>query len=69
MLARVEHLADDETLQRGDAVALDALDLGAGHRQALCERGRIERRGAVLVEPFEGDAHQPNCSRNLVSLS
>ncbi len=69
MLLGLEHPADDEVLERGHAVALDALDLGAGHGQALGELVRVERRRAVLVQPFEGDAHQPNCSRKRTSLS
>ena len=69
VLLGLEHPADDEVLERGDAVVLDALDLGAGHRQPLGERGRVERRADVLVQPFERDAHQPNCSRKRTSLS
>ena len=69
MAAALEHLADDEVLQGIDAVMLDALDLGAGQRQPLGQRGDVERRSAVLVQPFHRDAHQPNCSRKRTSFS
>ena len=65
----LEHAADDEVLGRGDAVVLDPLDLGAGHRQPLGERGGVELGGAVLVQPAERGAHQQNCSRKRMSLS
>ncbi len=55
--------------QRADAVVLDALDLGPGHRQALGERVDVEVGLAVLVEPFERDALITNCSRKRTSLS
>ena len=51
VLLGLEHLADHEVLERGDAVALDALDLGAGHGQALGERERVQLGRAVLVQP------------------
>ena len=38
----LEHLADDEVLERRHAVVLDALDLGAGHRQPLGQRGGVQ---------------------------
>jgi len=65
----LEHAADHEVLERGDAVVVDRLDLGARHRQPLGERGRAELGPAVLVQPFEWQAHQPNCSRKRTSLS
>jgi hypothetical protein len=67
--AGLEHLADDEALERVDAVVMDGLDLRAGHRQALLERADRQPRVGVLLEPFERDAHQPNCSRKRRSLS
>ena len=69
MLVGLEHAADDEVIERGHAVVVDRLDLGAGHRQAVGERVRVERRVDVLAEPLERNAHQPNCSRKRTSLS
>ncbi len=63
-----QHPADDEVLQRADAVVLDAVDLRAGHRQARRELtdGQVGR--AIFLEPLDGDLH-PNCSRKRTSLS
>ena len=69
MLLALEHAADDEVLERADAVVLDALDLGAGHRQPVGERVRVERGSQYSLQPFERHAHQPNCSRKRTSLS
>ncbi len=69
VLRVLEHLADDEELDRVDAVVVDGLDLRAGHRQALLELARGEPGVRVAVEPFDGRAHQPNCSRKRRSLS
>ena len=44
VLVGLDDLADDEVLKRGDAVVLDSLDLGAGHRESLGELGGVERR-------------------------
>ena len=65
----LEHAADDEALQRADAVVVDRLDLRAGHRQALVDRRDREAGVDVAQQPFEGDAHQPNCSRKRRSFS
>ena len=40
VLLGVEHLADDEAVERLHAGVVDALDLGAGHRQPLAELAR-----------------------------
>ena len=69
MLLGLEHASDDEVLKRANAVTLDALDLGAGHRQPVGERVRVEVGTDVFVKPEERDAHQPNCSRKRTSLS
>ena len=65
----LEHAADDEALERVDAVVVDGLDLRAGHGQALLERADRQAGVGVLAEPFDGNAHQPNCSRKRRSLS
>ncbi len=67
--AGLEHLADDEVLERVDAVVVDGLDLRAGHREALLDLPGREAGVRVGVEPFQGRAHQPNCSRKRRSLS
>jgi hypothetical protein len=63
-----EHAADDEVLQRGHAVRVDALDLGAGHRQALGELVRRQPGVAVGVQPLDRKSH-PYCSSIRRSLS
>ena len=68
VLVPLEHLPDDEVLEPVDAVVLDPLDLGAGHRQPLRQRLGVEVRSAVLVQPLEGNPHA-NCSRKRMSLS
>jgi hypothetical protein len=65
----LDDLADDEALERVDAVVVDGLDLRARHGQALLERADRQAGVGVLLEPFERDAHQPNCSRKRRSLS
>ena len=67
--AALEHLSDHEVLARADSVMLHALHLGAGQRQPLGQRGRIHRRSTVLMQPLQGNTHQPNCSRNRTSFS
>ena len=44
MASGAQHAPDDEVLERGRAVRERALDLRAGHRQALLERGRGRAR-------------------------
>ena len=69
VLLGAQHPADDEVLERADAVVVDALDLGAGHRQPLAELVAPAGPGAhVLVQPVERDPH-PNCPRKRRSLS
>ena len=46
VLRGLEHLADDEVLERVDAVVVDGLDLRAGHRQALLELAGGGGRGS-----------------------
>src|SRR5205807_7023222 len=65
----LEHAADDELLEPIHAVALDPLDLSAGHRQPLSDLGARQRGRAVLLEPFERRAHQSNWSSSRTSLS
>src|SRR3954454_12792189 len=67
--AVLEHLAHDEVLERFDAVVVHGLDLRPGHRQALLDLAGAEAGVAVLAEPFERGAHQPNCFRKRRSLS
>ena len=67
--AGLEHATDDEVLQGADAMVLDPLDLGPGHRQPLGERVRVELRAAVLVQPVDRDPHRQNCSSIRMSLS
>jgi hypothetical protein len=55
--AGLQHLADDEVLERVDAVVVDRLDLRAGHGQALLDLARREAGVAVLGEPAQGCAH------------
>ncbi len=69
VLLGAEHLADHEVLERADAVVVHGLDLRAGHRQALLELLDGQGGVGVLREPFDGNAHQPNCSRKRRSLS
>jgi hypothetical protein len=38
-------------------MALHALDLGAGHGQAISQREDVQVRGAVLAQPCQRDAH------------
>ena len=70
VLVGLEHLADDEVLERADAVVLDRArprcPVIASRSASACG---VERRAAVLVQPLERDAHQPNCSRKRTSLS
>jgi hypothetical protein len=65
----LEHAPDDEALELAHAVMVDGLDLRAGHCQALLEQPGRQPRVHVLLQPFQGDAHQPNCSRKRRSLS
>ena len=64
-----QHPADDEVLERADAVAVDALDLGAGHRQALAELARRRCSGSQYSRSQLSGTPQPNCSRKRRSLS
>ena len=68
VLLALEHAPDDEVLQRRDAVRVDAVDLGAGHRQALGQHGRRQPRVDVVRHPEQGQPH-PNCSRSRRSFS
>ena len=68
MLVGAQDLADDEAVERADAVLVDALDLGPCERQPLGELAQPEVRAHVVVEPFQRDSH-PNCSRSRTSLS
>ena len=57
----LEHVPDDEVLERADAVVLDALDLGAGHRQALGERVGVEvaaRSTRAAIRAGRASAHE-----------
>ena len=63
-----QHAPDDERVEVRDAVMVDAVDLGAGHRKARRELARVQARVAVLGEPVQRDPH-PNCSRKRTSLS
>ena len=63
-----QHAADAEVLERRDAVAVDAVDLGPGEREPRRERVRRQRRIAVVVQPEEREPH-PNCSRKRRSFS
>jgi hypothetical protein len=69
VLDGLEDLADDERVEVRHPVVVDPLDLRPGHRQALGELRRVEVGAHVLVQPVQGDAHQPNCSRSRRSLS
>ena len=61
--------ADDEVLERADAVVLDALDLGAGHRQPRRRAAPASSGGAQYsCSQVSGHPH-PNCSRKRMSLS
>ncbi len=64
----LQHAPDDERVEVADAVMVDAIDLGAGHRQSLGEVARIQTGVAVSAQPFDADPH-PNCSRKRTSLS
>ncbi len=66
--AGLEHLADDEVLERGDAVRVHAVDLGPGQREPGRELERLEPGVAVVVEPEQRQPH-PNCSRKRRSFS
>ena len=66
--AGLEHLADDEVLERGDAVGVHAVDLGPRHGEPGRELERLEPGIAVVVEPEQRQPH-PNCSRNRRSFS
>ncbi len=63
-----QHAADREVLERVDAVAVDGLDLRAGHRQPVLEVVGAEPGVAVVVEPEDRNPH-PNCSRKRRSFS
>ena len=54
-----EHLGDRHQLAVPVADALDALDLGRGHREPLGERIDVEVVGEVdvVAQPLEGDEH------------
>jgi hypothetical protein len=69
MLLGLEHATDHEVLKLAHAVALDALDLGAGQREPVGQRVRVDVGSDVFVKPGERDAHQPNCSKKRTSLS
>ena len=69
MLLGGEHAADDEAVVRAHAARRDPRDLGPGHLQALGQLGGGDVGRAVLAQPFDGDVHQPNCSRTRRSLS
>ena len=49
VLVAFEHLPDDEVLEPVHPVALNPLDLRAGHRQPLRQRLGVQVRSAVLV--------------------
>ena len=49
-----QHAPDDEAVRRWHAVAVDRLDLRAGHRQALLDPAHVERGIAVLAQPGSG---------------
>ena len=68
MALGAQDLADPEELERGDAVAVHAVDLGAGHRQARRELVRGQAGIDVVVEPEQRQPH-PNCSRKRRSFS
>ena len=63
-----EHPADHEPVGRRDAELAEPFDLGAGHREALGERPRLDPGIAEGREPADRDPHQ-NCSRRRTSLS
>ena len=65
---RAQHEADDEVLGARDTVGVDRLDLRPGHRQALLDRSRVQRRIAVFAQPRQRHPH-PNCSRKRRSFS
>ena len=69
VLLGAEHVADDEVRAAGaDAVVVDAVDLGAGHREARRELAHAEVGVHVVVKPGEREPH-PNCLRKRRSLS
>ena len=68
MAAGLEHLADDEVLERGHAVRVHAIDLGPREREPLGQRERLQAGVAVVVQPQQGQPH-PNCSRKRRSFS
>jgi len=67
VLLDTEHAADDEALERRDAVVVDRLDLRAGHRKALLDAVDVQVGVAVVAQPAQRDEHQ-NCSRKRRSL-
>src|SRR5215216_3586217 len=69
MTLGAHHLADDEVLERRDAVGVDAVDLRAGQRQPRGEVERLQVGIAVVVQPEQRESHQPNCSRKRRSFS
>jgi hypothetical protein len=65
---RRQHAPDDEVVQLPHTVVLDAVDLGAGHRQLRRELLDRQVGLAVLLQPRDGNLH-PNWSRKRTSLS
>ncbi len=63
-----QDLADPEVLERGDAVAVHAVDLRAGHGEPGRQLVRRQAGVHVVVQPEQRQPH-PNCSRKRRSFS
>ncbi len=71
MLARLDHLGDDEILQRRGGI-MHMLDLEADLVQGLDDRGEIGIRLEMLLQPAQSEFHElsgsarglrPRCGR------
>ena len=64
-----KHATHDEVLELAHAVMVNRLHLSAGHRQPLLHGVNVQAGVAVLTQPCQRYAHQPNCLKNRKSFS